>query len=231
MYKRQDIGDGWFFSSKLGALNVAGMTKFGDSGSEPGILTSYRPTISFMELYFGQMKDDWGFWAGAFPLKYNPSLDLHFYSNKLVDIPFALLSNSSTLGFSGYNIEEGGILSTTAGKASISYLLTLDLKHNVRFGLSFGGGSQILDFGELDDPFDPAYANIADNSTFALADFGLTYHAGHFNFGFSIPNLISYDKFADNDSSNPIRVKPLDNIMLQTFFRGHLSDNLSLIHI
>ena len=132
------------------------------------------------------------------------------------------------IGFSGYNIEEGGILSTTAGKASISYLLTLDLKHNVRFGLSFGGGSQILDFGELDDPFDPAYANIADNSTFALADFGLTYHAGHFNFGFSIPNLISYDKFADNDSPNPIRVKPLDNIMLQTFFRGHLSDNIAI---
>ncbi len=132
------------------------------------------------------------------------------------------------IGFSGYNIEEGGILSTTAGKASISYLLTMDLKHNLRFGLSFGGGSQILDFGELDDPFDPAYANIASNSTFALADFGLTYHAGHFNFGFSIPNLISYDKFVDNDSSNPIRVKPLDNIMLQTFFRGHLSDNIAI---
>ncbi len=104
---KADIGDGWFFSSKLGALNVAGMTKFGDSGSEPGILTSYRPTISFMELYFGQMKDDWGFWAGAFPLKYNPSLDLHFYSNKLVDIPFVLLSNSSTLGFSGYKSISG----------------------------------------------------------------------------------------------------------------------------
>jgi len=132
------------------------------------------------------------------------------------------------IGFSGYNIEEGGILSTTAGKASISYLLTMDLKHNLRFGLSFGGGSQILNFGELDDPFDPAYANIASNSTFALADFGLTYHAGHFNFGFSIPNLISYDKFVDNDSSNPIRVKPLDNVMLQTFFRGHLSDNIAI---
>jgi len=48
------------------------------------------------------MKDDWGFWAGAFPLKYNPSLDLHFYSDKLVDIPFVLFNNSSTTGFAGY---------------------------------------------------------------------------------------------------------------------------------
>ena len=132
------------------------------------------------------------------------------------------------IGFSGYNIEQGGLLSTTAGKASVSYLLTLDLKHNIRFGLSVGGGSQMLDYGDIDDPFDPAFANIADNSAFGLADFGLTYHAGHFNFGFSIPNLISYDKFMDNDSSNPIRIKPLDNLMLQTYFRGHLSDNIAI---
>ena len=99
---KADIGDGWFFNSKLGTNNVSGMTKIGDSGNEPGIETSYRPTVSFMELYFGQIKDDWGFWAGAFPLKYNPSLDLHFYHDKLVDIPFALFSNSSTLGFAGY---------------------------------------------------------------------------------------------------------------------------------
>jgi type IX secretion system PorP/SprF family membrane protein len=132
------------------------------------------------------------------------------------------------IGFAGYNIEQGGLLNTTAGKASVSYLLTLDLKHNIRFGLSLGGGSQMLNYGELDDPFDPAYANIADNSTFALADFGLTYHAGHFNFGFSIPNLISYDKFIDNDSSDPIRIKPLDNLMLQTYYRGHITDDIAI---
>ena len=132
------------------------------------------------------------------------------------------------IGFAGYNIEQGGLLNTTAGKASVSYLLTLDLKHHIRFGLSVGGGSQMLNYGELDDPFDPAYANIADNSTFALADFGLTYHAGHFNFGFSIPNLISYDKFTDKDSSDPIRIKPLDNLMLQTYYRGHLTDNIAI---
>ena len=132
------------------------------------------------------------------------------------------------IGFAGYNIEQGGLLNTTAGKASVSYLLTLDLKHHIRFGLSVGGGSQMLNYGELDDPFDPAYANIADNSTFGLADFGLTYHSGHFNFGFSIPNLISYDKFTDKDSSDPIRIKPLDNLMLQTYYRGHLTDNIAI---
>ena len=99
---KANIGEGWFFNSKLGTLGVAGMTKIGASDTEPGNINSYRSTVSFMELYFGSMKDDWGFWAGAFPLKYNPSLDLHFYSDKLVDIPFVLLNNGSTLGFAGY---------------------------------------------------------------------------------------------------------------------------------
>tara|TARA_B100002051_G_scaffold226103_1_gene221685 strand:+ start:39 stop:1079 length:1041 start_codon:yes stop_codon:yes gene_type:complete len=104
---KADIGDGWFFNTKLGTLGVAGMTKIGTSDNEPGNINSYRPTVSFMELYFGNKKEDWGFWAGAFPLKYNSSLDLHFYSDVLVDIPFVLLNNSSTLGFAGYKVFVG----------------------------------------------------------------------------------------------------------------------------
>ena len=100
-----DIGDGWFFKSKLGTNSVAGMTKM------PGgnVLTSQnpnaaRPNINFLELYYGYAKEDCGFWVGAFPLKYTPALDLHFYSDKLVDIPFILYNNSSINGFAGYQV-------------------------------------------------------------------------------------------------------------------------------
>ena len=96
---KADIGDGWFLNTKLGTNSVAGMTKMGTLSEES---YTFKPSISFMEIYFGSMKDDWGFWAGAFPLKYNSGLDLHFHSDKLVDIPFALFNNSSTTGFAGY---------------------------------------------------------------------------------------------------------------------------------
>ena len=103
---KADIGDGWFFNTQLGTANTAGMTTMGVDENitawGPGNQNSNRPPVNFMQLYFGNMKDDWGFWAGAFPLKYNPSLDLHFYSDKLVDIPFVLFNNSSTTGFAGY---------------------------------------------------------------------------------------------------------------------------------
>tara|TARA_B100000945_G_scaffold112879_1_gene89406 strand:+ start:51 stop:1088 length:1038 start_codon:yes stop_codon:yes gene_type:complete len=99
---KADIGEGWFFNSKLGINQISGHAKLGQVFEDETISYTYKPTISFMELYFGQMKDDWGFWAGIFPLKYNPSLDLHFYDNKLVDIPFVLLSNGAIGGFAGY---------------------------------------------------------------------------------------------------------------------------------
>ena len=109
---KADIGDGWFFNTQLGTANTAGMTTMGVDENitawGPGNQNSNRPPVNFMQLYFGNMKDDWGFWAGAFPLKYNPSLDLHFYSDKLVDIPFVLFNNSSTTGFAGYRVMNNG---------------------------------------------------------------------------------------------------------------------------
>ena len=104
---KADIGDGWFFNSKLGMNQISAHSKLGQVYDDEAISYTYKPTISFMELYFGQMKDDWGFWAGIFPLKYNPSLDLHFYDDKLVDMPFVLLSNGAIGGFAGYKTVMG----------------------------------------------------------------------------------------------------------------------------
>ena len=102
---KADIDNGWFFKTQLGTNSVAGMTKMGTLNGEESY--TFNPSISFMELYFGYMDEKCGFWAGAFPLKNNPGLDLHFYSDKLVDIPFILFNNGSITGFSGYRVLMG----------------------------------------------------------------------------------------------------------------------------
>lgn len=94
---KADIGGGWFFNSKIGTNSVAGMTKMGD------IAFTNKPGLSFMEIYFGYQDEDCGYWAGLLPLKSNPSLDIHFYYDNLVDIPFVLNSNSSIAGISGFS--------------------------------------------------------------------------------------------------------------------------------
>ena len=101
-----DIGDGWFFSTKLGTNDVAAMTKMStsDDSNGPGNPNSHRPMLSFLELYYGYVKEDCGFWVGTFPLKYTPAFDLHFYSHILVDIPWVLYNNNSVNGLAGYQV-------------------------------------------------------------------------------------------------------------------------------
>ena len=87
------------------------MTKISDAsaGTSPssGNLNSRRPNFDFLELYYGFSKEDCGFWVGALPVKYTPALDLHFYSNQLVDIPFVLFNNSVINGLAGYQVIKG----------------------------------------------------------------------------------------------------------------------------
>ena len=120
-----------------------------------------------------------------------------------------------------------GIISKNLGKVSGSYLITIDREHHLRFGLSVGGGTQGLDYGLLDDPTDPAFLDMGTNTSFMVADFGATYHFGHFNVGFSLPNLISYDQF-HGESLAPVRVTPLDNAMFKINYRGHLSHDIAI---
>ncbi|MDW3191627.1 MAG: PorP/SprF family type IX secretion system membrane protein [Cytophagales bacterium] len=123
--------------------------------------------------------------------------------------------------------ETQGPLTTSWGKISSSYLITVDKEHYLRFGLSLGAGNNTLNFAELDAPTDPAFTNLVDNSTFLIGDFGATYHFGHFNAGFSIPNLVTYDVISP-ETNSPIRVSPLDNVLFKANYRGHLNDDLAI---
>ena len=99
-----DIGGGWFFKSKIGTNEIAGMTKMGEDNSNTvsNLDSSARPELSFINLYYGIKKDNFGFWGGVIPLNNNSGLDIHFYSDIMIDIPFLLYNNASTTGFSGY---------------------------------------------------------------------------------------------------------------------------------
>ena len=172
---KADIGDGWFFNTQLGTANTAGMTTMGVDEDitawGPGNQNSNRPPVNFMQLYFGNMKDDWGFWAGAFPLKYNPSLDLHFYSDKLVDIPFVLFNNSSTTGFAGYksmygyklnwflsvdnNVTEREEFSDDSEPIDDCDDFTLGMDANLTFGSVSVAPRLLTSFGGTDDDIYP----------------------------------------------------------------------------
>lgn len=136
------------------------------------------------------------------------------------------LKGGLALGGMVYN-ESAGPYSQSAGKVSAGYLISVDREHFFRFGMSLGAGNNVLNFGELGSPNDPAFFNLLDNETFLIGDVGATYHFGHFNVGVSLPSLFSYD-FITSESSTPIRVNPQDNVLLQMNYRGHISDHVAI---
>lgn len=136
------------------------------------------------------------------------------------------LKKGIALGFLGYNDQES-ILTTSGLKGTVSYLAAFDKKHYVRFGMSIGLGTTSLDVDQIDNPFDPAFANLIESSTFAIADFGISYHSGHFNFGFSMPNLVSREVLSE-DGFSKVRLSPTENVLFKVNYRGHITDDFAV---
>ena len=133
------------------------------------------------------------------------------------------------LGGMVYNEVEGGILKTSGFKATASYLIAHDRKHYFRFGMSIGAGTTSLDASDptiAADIFgDPAFANLSNQHL--IADFGVSYHFDHFNIGLAIPNLVSREVISA-ESFSPIRISPLDNLLLKVNYRGHISHDFAI---
>ena len=104
---KADIGDGYYFNTKLGHNGGAywiGSFGTGEKPYDESKSSAGRGTLSFMELYFGLKRDNYGYAIGLLPLKGvpNPGLDLHFYPDKVIDVPWNIYNNDAFHGFSGY---------------------------------------------------------------------------------------------------------------------------------
>ena len=135
------------------------------------------------------------------------------------------LQGGLALGGAAFNITQG-LLTTSAAKASASYLINIDRTHFLRFGMSLGAGINSVNITEFDSPDDPAFANFLDQSTFFLGDFGVAYHFGHFNVGVSLPNLFNYNPITQKQVSD-IEFAPTDNVLFKMNYRGHINDDFA----
>jgi type IX secretion system PorP/SprF family membrane protein len=136
------------------------------------------------------------------------------------------LKGGIAFGALAYN-ESIGPLTTSGGKVTGGYLVTLDREHFLRFGMSIGAGNTMVDQTFIDDPNDPAYSNITQTGSFLIGDLGVAYHFGHFNVGVALPSLFS-NTFPKAEGLAPINFKPTDNILFKTNFRGHINNNIAV---
>ena len=185
-----NIGEGWFFKSKLGTNDVSGMVKMGEVSTYnhgPGYAISSRPELSFLNLYYGFKKENFGFWGGAMPLKYNSSLDIHFYPDKMVDIPWILWNNGSMTGFSGYIYNFNWFLSINENRKEINTINNADEKNidPISFGFDFS-----MNWSDMIKTINPrAIMTIANSHEPWPMTFGLDIDFGTI---FKINSMLSY---------------------------------------
>ncbi|MEO9484479.1 MAG: type IX secretion system membrane protein PorP/SprF [Ekhidna sp.] len=135
------------------------------------------------------------------------------------------LQGGLALGGAAFNVTQG-LLTTSALKASASYLINIDRTHFLRFGLSLGAGINSVNITDFDSPGDQAFENFLDQSSFFIGDVGVAYHFGHFNVGVSLPNLFSYNPITQKEVAD-IKFSPTDNAIIKMNYRGHISDDFA----
>ena len=118
---KADIGDNWFFKTSLGHngpdyfIGKFSSAPYGTGGmayTKYSMENSYRATVDWMEVYFGHSGEKAGFQMGVIPIPHNVMLDIHFYPNMPIDLPWLIWNNSSTGGFSVYHNVFGEKLNT-----------------------------------------------------------------------------------------------------------------------
>jgi len=102
------IGDGWYFKTQLAHYGY-GLYSFSSGLSTEAPLKgmiegSRRPSVSFMQLYIAVNKKTWGVEGGLIPINSvaNPLFDIHYYPNKMVDVPYFIYSLLGGMGFHGF---------------------------------------------------------------------------------------------------------------------------------
>ncbi len=135
------------------------------------------------------------------------------------------LQGGIAIGGAAFNVTQG-LLSTSAAKATASYLINIDRTHFLRFGMSLGAGINSVNITEFDSPGDLAFEDFLDQSTFFIGDVGVAYHFGHFNVGVSLPNLFSYNPITQKEIGD-VQFSPTDNAIFKMNYRGHVNDDFA----
>lgn len=117
---KSDIGEGWFGHIQLGTNGNGYFSGMFSDPTQPGaskptdevsIDGATRGSVDFMLVCFGRKTKRFGYMGGLMPVDgiKNPMFDLHYYSDKMIDLPYYIFSNNGAYGFSGYiGFENGG---------------------------------------------------------------------------------------------------------------------------
>ncbi|MEO9966645.1 MAG: PorP/SprF family type IX secretion system membrane protein [Reichenbachiella sp.] len=158
--------------------------------------------------FFGVYRQQWLGLEGA------PS-----YSHLSFSTP---LENNISFGAMAFNNNENAI-KTSGAKVTAGYLLELDRRQFIRFGLSVGGGYTNYD---VDAGIDPTLLALS-NTSFLMADLGVSYYYDNFNVALSVPNLVGRNT-VDASGFSEVKVAPYKDLTLQANYKHLVNKDFAI---
>jgi len=204
------IGGGWYAKARLAHYGYAeygftsGLGMGANLGGDRDVTA--KPSVAFTQMFLGYKNDTWGFMGGVIPMNgiANPMLDVHYYPNKMIDIPWTIYGLGSHSGFAGFDNAGPGKLNITATKdannmtkENVDGTKPTDLHDTYSFGFNYD--FKVAGFG-----IQPAvYYSWADKNVVAPITYGVnltTPKFAGFSFGAtaaltsnSVSNTAKYD--------------------------------------
>lgn len=104
---RADIGNGWYYHTKLGHRGASywlGRFGTGELPDSLSIASAGRASVDFLEMYIALDRGSFGGSAGLIPIdgRKNPVFDLHYYPDSPVEFPWYRYNQNGAHGFSGW---------------------------------------------------------------------------------------------------------------------------------
>ncbi len=145
----------------------------------------------------------------------------------LAQLPFA---NNFALGVTALGARED-LYESYGGMLSFSYKQPLSssagAKHYIAIGLSGGYATANLDYSQIDNPLDPALANLNNQSQNVLGQLGINYQWNGFMLGASLLDLFGSSPFASDDNTE-IEVSPLQQTFSYIKYDFAVGEQLSI---
>jgi len=121
--------------------------------------------------------------------------------------------------------DQRGLLSNSGLLFTVAYSISLDDSKYIRFGLSAGGSWNAIDLQKIQNlGTDPALANLINQNSSLIGNFGVSAHLKSFHFGIAMPNLFS-PSYVSEDAFTVTEVKPFQALLLHASNRFYFSND------
>ncbi len=136
------------------------------------------------------------------------------------------LKNKINLGLN-FNSDSRGITKTSSILVTGGYAIPLDKTSWIRFALSVGYGSNIVDINKLGTFNDPAFANLLSKNSFLLGNAGVSFHKKTFHGGIGLPYIFQ-PVYLSNDAFSVTALQPFRSVILHASNRFYFNNDKNI---